>query len=150
MLSEQSQTQPKAISIFTAKRELCLVGRAMPHGAGRYPHSPTKDRGADCGTGFSYGKDPPSARPSSEWSCARVALPVLSAAAACRIACGGDAMTVIGHTTPRGAKLHSPGKHSWTSAACWKPSGSFSGGRGWSGFIPVLPVHVLICPLSCK
>lgn len=73
---------------------------------------------------------PLSAGPSSEWPRALVALPVLSSAAARPIARGGDAVTVIGHKTPRGAKLCGPGKHSWTSAACWKPSGAFSSGRG--------------------
>lgn len=131
MLSEQNQTQTKALLIFTAKRELpVFVGRTMPHGAGRCPRSLPKDQGTDCGTGFSSSKDPPSAGPSSEWPRARVALPALSSAAARPIAHGGDAVTVIGHKTPRGAKLCGPGKHSWTSAACWKPSGAFSSGRG--------------------
>jgi len=104
MLSEQSQTQPKAVSIFTAKTEL--------HVSWEEP-CPTVPAGilivrlrtkAPTGKGFSFGNDPPSVGPSGERPRARVPLPALSTAAARPITCGGDTMTVVGHKNPKGAK----------------------------------------------
>lgn len=100
------------------ERTACFVGRAMPHMQVRYPPRVS--------TRFSSGMTPP------------VRGPVLLGL--CPTAQGAD-----GTQSPEVANAMAQGGRAGHQQGL-KPSGAFSSGGGCSGFVPMLPVPVPICP----